>query len=326
MSSRSLASARARRTAETAPPVSGNRPITSIGSQSAFSQGLPSGANYRIPPPPNNVRVAKSAVPPQRQPASAPYNPPNLPNSYRVTTSNLTTHKQDEHVGDNGLPFSKLSISDAIGLITLRLGRVEQWIIDTDHEREILETKNGATSELANKTNVPENHKLIDNSVLSTIVSRLDGLEKIASKNSPSSMSVEELTQIKNELITIKSQIELSNKQISQHALDIAKNTEQLFKFNRDLVETKDLLKTFMMKYDTFTNEVTQNFSDYEYAISELERKIDVAGDIVNEPPIADIDTSNSHKHNEMLNAPENEVVETNVDLKELVKNALADD
>ena len=30
------------------------------------------------------------------------------------------------------LPFSKLSISDAIGLVTLRLGRVEQFIIDLE--------------------------------------------------------------------------------------------------------------------------------------------------------------------------------------------------
>ena len=30
----------------------------------------------------------------------------------------------------NGLPFTKLTVSDAIGLITLRLGRVEQYLID----------------------------------------------------------------------------------------------------------------------------------------------------------------------------------------------------
>ena len=37
MSSRSLAAARARRAGENAPPVSGNRPGTSIGSHAAFA-------------------------------------------------------------------------------------------------------------------------------------------------------------------------------------------------------------------------------------------------------------------------------------------------
>ena len=40
MSSRSLAAARARRAGENAPPVSGNRPGTSIGSSAAFSQQM----------------------------------------------------------------------------------------------------------------------------------------------------------------------------------------------------------------------------------------------------------------------------------------------
>ena len=44
--------------------------------------------------------------------------------------------QQSQQQVQGGLPFSKLSISDAIGLITLRLGRVEQWVIETEHENE----------------------------------------------------------------------------------------------------------------------------------------------------------------------------------------------
>ena len=37
---------------------------------------------------------------------------------------------QQQMPQQGGLPFTKLTISDAIGLVTLRLGRVEQFIID----------------------------------------------------------------------------------------------------------------------------------------------------------------------------------------------------
>jgi hypothetical protein len=57
-----------------------------------------------------------------------------------------------------------------------------------------------------------------------------------------------------------------------KHNLAIAKHSEQLFRFDRDLVETKDLLKTFMMKYDSFVSETTERFGDFELALSEVEK------------------------------------------------------
>jgi len=62
---------------------------------------------------------------------------------------------------------AKLTISDAIGLITLRLGRVEQIIMEVEH--------NGGFS---GTTNIPDNTHLVDKSVINSIVNRLDSLEK----------------------------------------------------------------------------------------------------------------------------------------------------
>ena len=62
---------------------------------------------------------------------------------------------------------AKLSISDAIGLITLRLGRVEQIIMELQN--------NG---ELNTGTSIPDNAHLVDKSVINSIVNRLDSLEK----------------------------------------------------------------------------------------------------------------------------------------------------
>jgi hypothetical protein len=66
----------------------------------------------------------------------------------------------------NGLPFSKLTVSDAVGLITLRLGKVEQHLID-------MQNGDGNTSFTSDDTT-----KSLDNSVITTIVNRLDALEK----------------------------------------------------------------------------------------------------------------------------------------------------
>ena len=254
MSSRSLAAARAKRAGETAPPVSGGRPVTSIGSSAAFShkqQNMPNGNN--------NVRTGKQQQ--QEQPKS-------------------------------NLPFTKLTISDAIGLITLRLGRIEQWVIDNED------------NEFSGSSNIPENSKIVDVSILNNIVSRLDALEKreIGDNNSEISDNVAKLTQ----------QIDKIVEEGNKHNLAIAKHTEQLFKFDRDLVETKDLLKTFMMKYDTFTSDITTKLDDYEIALTELEKNIQPTSDVVthSEPEEeSTIETSNS-----IMNA----------DLKNIIKQELA--
>lgn len=233
MSSRSLAAARSRRAGENAPPVSGNRPITSIGSQAAFTQQMPQNISYNMPPPPNNVRTAKAI---QQQPS---FKQP--PQQYQEF------YDKQQHQPQNNLPFQKLSISDAIGLITLRLGRVEQWIIETDHDEENRET---------NETdNIPTNHRIIDNSVLTSIINRLDSLEKNGSSEE------------------VRDQIKRIGDDVSKHTIELAKNTEQVFRFNRELTETKDILKSFMVKYDLFAMETTQTFADYEVALSDLEKR-----------------------------------------------------
>ena len=167
MSSRTLAAAKARRAGEKAPPVSGNRPGTSIGSQAAFAQQLPPNMGYNMPPPPNNVRIARAAVPQPRNPQP----PPEQYQQFYKQSPQQQPHMQpnQQPQPENSLPFSKLSISDAIGLITLRLGRVEQWIIETDNENENKETSTSS---------IPDNHKLIDNAMFATIINRLDALEK----------------------------------------------------------------------------------------------------------------------------------------------------
>lgn len=174
-SSRSIAAARNRRSNETSiKPTQQPRPVTSISSQSAFTN--------------QNMRT-------QNQPALQ--KPPS-----------------------NGLPFSKLSVSDAIGLVTLRLGRVEQFIIDSQ------ETQGGGG-------NIPENTRIIDNSVLTSMINRIDSLEK-KEQNAPS------------------------------HHLQIG-NLE------KELANIKSIVSNLTNELNAFITNANDKFRDYENALIEIE-------------------------------------------------------
>jgi len=302
MSSRSLAAARARRAGENAPPVSGNRPVTSIGSQAAFSQQMPPGMGYNMPPPPNNVRTARSMQPP-------PQNSKQPPQKYQQFYD-----QQPQNQNQNGLPFTKLSISDAIGLITLRLGRVEQWIIETDHEEVSKQT------ETANMSGIPDNHKVIDNSVLTSIINRLDSLEK----NGMGSLSSEDMKTL-SDVKTLTEQFKRMSDDVAKHTIELAKNTEQIFRFNRELTETKDILKSFMVKYDMFAHETTQSFSDYEVALADLEKRLPVEPEqteVNSEETLEQKETMNETDMNDIDTGVENTIM--SVDLKNLIKQELS--
>jgi len=257
MSSRSLAAARSRRAGENAPPVSGNRPGTSINSHAAFSQQPQNPPGYNHNMQPNNVRIGKQ-------------NPQQPVRQQNVAYQEV---QQSQQQSKTTLPFSKLSISDAIGLITLRLGRVEQWVIDTEQENE--EGGNNMTSSL----NLPENSKIIDISILNNIVNRLDSLEK----KEPGTINNTEILNLTESVTKLTDQITRIGDEGVKQSLLLAKHTEQIFKFDRDLIETKDILKTFMIKYDMFTNETNNKFADYEFALSEIEKNIQPLVESVNE-------------------------------------------
>jgi hypothetical protein len=259
-SSRSIAAARARRAGEQAPPVSGTRPGTSINSHSAFAPQQQHMNQYQnMPPTPSNIRIAKSSqsmAPPSFQPPS------------------------------NGLPFSKLSVSDAIGLITLRLGSVEQFIMEFENSEHNINSDGSV--------NLPENSKLIDNSVLTSIMNRLDSIEKKETNNSYNS--------------DINKEIELLKEITNSH-------NELLFKIERDLIETKDILKTLNTSFDAFTKNTNDRFVDYEDAISELEKNI----------PIIDNGTE-TYLQTFEANLDNSETDNIGVDLKSIIRQELANE
>jgi hypothetical protein len=277
MSSRSLAAARSKRAGESAPPVSGNRPGTSIGSHAAFApQQTPPGYNHNAQP--NNVRAGR---PGQQQMSQQQMSQQQMSQQPPQMQKSVDSKQQQKSTA----PFSKLTVSDAIGLITLRLGRIEQWVIDTEHEND-----NSQSGSL----NLPENSKIIDSSILNNIISRLDALEKRESGTNNN----EEIAKLLESVSKFTDQITKIVEEGNKHSLAISKHTEQLFKFEREFVETKDLLKTFMIKYDMFANDTNAKFADYEFALAELEKSVQlvdttiiesVEGTDINEIDIAEV-------------------------------------
>lgn len=87
------------------------------------------------------------------------------------------------------VPFNRITVSDAIGLITIRLGRVEQLLHKTD------------LTNMSKPMELPPNSQIVDNSVFQTILSRLDLLEK--RDNDLKKELVGEMTKLISEFRTI---------------------------------------------------------------------------------------------------------------------------
>jgi hypothetical protein len=167
----------------------------------------------------------------------------------------------------------------------------------------------------------------VDNSILTNFASRLDSLEKrepVLGNNS------EEFTKLVEDVGKMNTHLEKIVEESSKHSLITSKHTEQLFRFERELIETKDILKTFMLKYDQFANETNDKFGDFEYVISELEKNVQVSEEQVlenaNEENANEAQENKANENNDTDN--QNDELQSsaimNVDLKNLIKQELA--
>ena len=137
-SSRSIAAARQRRGVESAPPIKNNSYASNSVGKDNFN---------------NNNQ--------QQRP------------NYRTTKSNIyQDNNAPSNMNNNANQVSKLSVSDAFALVTLRLGRVE-LIMNKLQTEGILDANNNINSE-----NLGNNNNNFDDTILQNIITRLDGLDK----------------------------------------------------------------------------------------------------------------------------------------------------
>jgi Mg2+ and Co2+ transporter CorA len=77
-----------------------------------------------------------------------------------------------------------------------------------------------------------------------------------------------------NELVEIGKQVKMFNEELTKNNISNNENREKIFRFERELVETKDLLKSLNSKLDSYIIETNDKFSDFETAITDIEKLI----------------------------------------------------
>jgi hypothetical protein len=172
-----------------------------------------------------------------------------------VTASNSNS---TPNVPVTGTTNAKLSISDAIGLITLRLGRVEQILIDSEYNRSI-----------SSGSSIPDNTHLVDKSVINSIVNRLDSLEKKEKESSGS----QQTSKLENEIRDIKDLLMSQMVKYEKFTLETNKRFEEIDEAFVELEKEHEITNC----YDTQTENITtiDSISDTTIISSNLKNAIE---------------------------------------------------
>jgi len=180
-SSRSIAAARQKRAGEQSQPMNTSRPVTSISSQGAFAQQQQyqqQMMSQSIPVGSKNVRVAQN----------------------RSQGPRGSSNVQQEQ-------STKISVSNAIGLITLRLGRLENYVSEAIEDGKFNENND---NNVINNNSIPSNMKIVSDEVFENIVNRLNLLEsKMINHNNQTENFVSEMSDIKNSINNLNSALTL---------------------------------------------------------------------------------------------------------------------
>jgi hypothetical protein len=219
-SSRSIAAARQKRAGEQAPPMNSSRPVTSISSQGAFAQQQQyqqqQMMNQSIPVGSKNVRVAQNRS-------------QTIGSGGRMNNqTNQTNQSQQDQ-------STKISVSNAIGLITLRLGRLENIVNDAIEDGALNNTNSIGIVDSNDNSAIPSNMKLVSDEVFENIVNRINLLES-----------------------------------------KVINFTNQNENFIKEMSDVKTSINNFNSILSSFINETNEKFIDYENALGEIEKNIEI--------------------------------------------------
>ena len=219
-SSRSIAAARQKRAGEQSQPMNTSRPVTSISSQGAFAQQYQQQMmSQNIPVGSKNVRVAQ--------------------NKGQFQGNQKLQQQQQQQQQEQS---TKISVSNAIGLITLRLGRLENIVSDAIDEGG-LNNGNGNGNN-AESTQNSSNMKLVSDEVFENIVNRLNLLES--------------------------------------KVIQFTNQTEKLEKLENEMTNTQSSIIALNTLLNSFINDTNEKFVDYENALAEIEQNFEINTNDVN--------------------------------------------
>ena len=151
--------------------------------------------------------------------------------------------QQQQPEGISGV--SKMTIAQAITLITLRLGAVETKMMALEHE-----SPQGTGASFDGQ----ENMVLIDKNVIQSIVSRLESLEKRSTTGTGSSVSGPEVALLKQQFETVKQAV------IQTKGVTTTMKT-QVDSLKNELIETRELLSALQ----NLTMENSQKLMGFDF-------------------------------------------------------------
>ena len=147
--------------------------------------------------------------------------------------SHQQSQQQSQQKTEGVAGVSKMTIAQAITLITLRLGAVETKIMELEHES----PSHGISFD------GQENMVLIDKNVIQSITSRLESLEKRSSTGSASgSASGPEVTLLKQQFETVKQAVVQTKGATVTIVKDNKELKIQVDSLKKELTETRELL------------------------------------------------------------------------------------
>ena len=207
---RSIQAAQRRRAGPTSEPgIPGRGPQPSINSAQLFSNQARSGQGPNIPV----GRLAGQQVEQQQK------------------QQQQTQQKQQNQKTEGLSSMSKITIAQAITLITLRLGAVETKLINLSGLQE-------DSSQPQSVSMDGQDMVLIDNAVLQSITSRLESLEK-RSGSATGSTSGPEMNLLKQQFETVKQSVVQTKTTFVKENKDLKTQVDAL---KNELSETKELL------------------------------------------------------------------------------------
>jgi len=274
---RSVQAAQRRRAAPQDGGMPGRGPQPSINSAQMFANQVKSGQGINIP---NGRLAGQQAAMQQKQMQQESY------------------QSQQAQKAEGIAGVSKMTIAQAITLITLRLGAVESKLMVLEHEPQ----SQGISYDGQN------NMVLIEKHVIESIINRLESLEKRSS--TPVSASGPEMTLLKQQFEILKQSLLQTKGSSLKDNKDMKTQVENLKKEINDTKELVTVLQNLTMNNSQKIFELSaNNFENIDETLLDTEQLVD-----------ADIDYSTLLKISELQNDT-GDIIETN--LKEMIENEM---
>jgi hypothetical protein len=236
-SSRSIAAARQKRAGEQSQPMNTSRPVTSISSQGAFAQQQyqQQMMSQSIPVGSKNVRVAQNRSQTQ---------------GGRETNQNIQQQQQAQS--------TRISLSNAIGLITLRLGKLENSLNDAIEDGSF--NNNGDNNECDNSS-LPPNMKLVSDEVFENIVNRLNLLEsKIIHFTNQNESFSKDISNIQTSIININTNLSFFMSETNEKFVDYENALGEIEKnFEVDTLVNEVVVSEYNGEVETVNEEKLEN-------------------------------------------------------------------